>query len=372
MSQSTKQANVYIFVDTNNFIECFETGFKTVSNGPDSLKALLDIMNNNLLILLLPEVVKIEVTRLLLVKENELKEKYTEARQKVNDVVANQEVLDALDKLLKKQQEEFEKTRFLLNNIVNHRNTRHLDLTENIYIAAYKRGLGGKKPYRKPKEGMAKYEHHAQPDCLSLESCIEFLKSTPYSKIYICTKDPDFLDGENIHPDISSEFTNLKYYDLLSELLKSEFNKKLVNPTTAPIKIDSVTDKYIDSQDIYELVHDLEFSNSFDSARTNAVKILQRKQEIDGSILRQVLDAIISNPESYTINQVLSIDNDMNFSKRLYMLFPEYKSVWFRFAKNLLIIFGENFKELEKYNWLFKELRLPTYDNRINLEDLPF
>lgn len=371
----------YLVIDSNNFIEPLEGGFKNAQIELEDLKKLKDLVEDKSIHLLLPEIVKLEVERLISEKRQELKKYYSEIQSNFN--TESQRVKIKSNKFFQHLQEEeeeiFNETTRVLEAIFSNSKVINLPLDEEILVDGYKRVLSGKKPFNKDKQKAVNgyVVHSIPPDAVLLESVKSYFRDndTKDYKVIICTRDPDWREeeGNELDPQIRTDFKDAKLYFTLRECLRTEYSVDL------PPVVTKSQDFEIDREDdqkpkppvpIEVLIDELEKSSSFDTARRNMSNLLNMKRYLTKNHLRKILKAMFSNPYNYTINQVMAVDVGEEFSKKLYLSFKDEAETWKEFADNLLLLYGKKYQYLEDYEWLFDRLGINYKEPEV--DDIPF
>lgn len=372
----------YLFIDTNNFIEPLEGGFKQTQIGLEDLQELNKLIETRSLNLLLPECTLLEVKRLVIEKSMELKESF--ATLQSNKTIESTRVKNRSGEffkiLLKEEEEILDKVSRLLNEIFRSSSLVFIELNEKIYLNAYRRGLLGKKPFNKEKQKTVNNRviHSVSPDVLAIESVKYFFVKNAIKnhKLIICSRDSDWReeDGTELDPQIRNEFKESKLYTTLRECLRSEYSIDLppidekLNDEDINLELDKQPKPPVP---IEILIEELKKSGSFDAAQKNMGNLLNMKRYLKTNHLRKILKAMFSNPYNYTINQVMAVDVGEEFSKKLYLVFKEEIDIWKEFADDLLLHYGDKYQYLEDYDWLFKRLGI-DYKKKTGEDDIPF
>lgn len=223
----------YLCVDTNIFIQCCLLELQT---GDDigAVSKLLELLENNSLKLLLPEVISIEFKRKIQEKTQRLTRQIdTYKRQVGKDGELDDKVKVDIDKKLDEvidsrvtNRREVEKK---IDSLFSHHNTQQLLITPEVLVEAYRSSLSGKKPHNPDFEK----NQFVQPDTL----IVQILKKTLYGRkdyeLYLCSNNKhDFAaeekgevarDNPRIHADIAREFHHIEYRTNLLKLLNDKF-----------------------------------------------------------------------------------------------------------------------------------------------------
>lgn len=369
-----------LLIDTNNYIEPLEGGFKSIQIELEDLKALKKLLDDNDdLTLILPETTKLECERLYLEKNKELDKKFRELQKNLNldSIRVRKKIEKELEKIAKNERQRQSKIKKLIEQIFNHKNAEFLELNDEIYIRSYKRVLLGQKPFNKKKHQVTEKQvvHSVHPDVLFIEAAKHYLSSKGVKKykLIICSRDPDFseTDGNELDPQIKSEFLEAKLYKTLRECLRTEFAVSLP-PLPLPEQ-EEIEEKQLGKKippvPMETLIDELEKSGSFDEARKNMKNILFYKTYLDSDHLKKILKAMFSNPYDFTINQVVAVDIEQDFSKKLFMKFKDEEKTWKDFADDLELFYEDKLKNLKNYNWLFRRLGMGKF---IDADDIPF
>jgi len=120
---------------------------------------------------------------------------------------------------------------------------------------------------------------------------------------------------------------------------------------------------------IENLIDSLAQASTFRTAEDYEKRILQLKSYLTENQIAKILEIVFDNP--YSINQVLEAGGTRSFLRQLYDLKKVDKKRWTRFAEKLIKYYSNQEKPLAFYNWLFKELGMPTYEE-LDVRDIPF
>ncbi len=217
----------YLCVDTNILIQ---TCLLEIEEGDDIdvLKKLHKLLDDDILILLLPEVVKLEFDKLLKRRANELRNKIGEYKKQVNEDNFHQKIKNdinlSLEDVLKKREVNTEKVTKEIDDIFNHKNTKKLELTPKIFTDSYKYYLSGKKPYNEKKGFLV------SSDSLIIQTLEDFFESKNDYELYFCSNNVDDFSNEKskslvnssdvkIHKDIEERFKHIEYFRTLFDLI---------------------------------------------------------------------------------------------------------------------------------------------------------
>jgi len=367
----------YLLIDTNNLVQLLERGFKNVSLEEKDLEELLSILEGNKTILLIPEVIKIEYERIYIEKLEELEKAFKEQREKIDikSEETKEKIQKQISKILEEELQSLKQIHGLVFKIFKHRNSKLIKLDSDILLNSYKKIVAGKKPFNKQKARLPSgfIAYTLEPDVVIIESIKAYLNGKDNYLILICSDDPDFWDEEkkSIDPNLKREFKETRLYQTLRDCLRNEFASKLP-PLSAPSGTKKEETNGRQRQPpipIDLLIDELERSSSFDNARRNMENILTYKAYLKPSNIIKILDAMLSNPHNYIINQVMAVDTEQEFTKKLFIQFKEEKDIWQDFADNLKLFYDKKPSYLKDYNWLFERLGMKTY---VTPDDIPF
>ncbi len=371
----------YILSDTSVFIDCFKR--EKNSDSPETLIKLLELLNKKKVILLLPEVIQVETLRNVNKSGEEFLNNSGEILESLNirSDYHKAEFGEKIEEFKKEKKKEFLDVSRIMDQIFKNKNTELIEVDFDIFYSAYKRGIEGKKPFKliRMKDPTSSVVHDIQPDCLIIESARQFLAKEKDYELFFCTTNlSDFCDlkGEKniLHPDIKEDFKNIEFFDSLSELLNAKF------ATTFPIKEKPKKINKEKSQEedrgnlpksvkVSDLIKELEYSASFDGAESNIKNILSVKSSLKKEDIEAILKAVLSNPNNYSINQVLAVEPRYDFLKKLYTISSDEKSIWTKFAESLVLYWENKPNYLKDYNWLFDRLGM---EHIYISEDIPF
>jgi len=228
----------HLFLDTNEYIVC--ALLTEPDHTPETLGNIEEILDSGKTTLLVPELVKIEFSRVLadtLISiekgVEDLKKKIAESYPQTIKRDKN-DFLKAADDLFKKRRASSINAKAKINRLFSHPNTNQIKLTPDIFLNAYKRALSGRKPHdNKMCSGCCEATHVINNDCIIFESLISELSCKDIKDLIVCTaniKDYASYDKKNdkhvLHEDLSSDIPKgitIKYYRYISEAMKTEF-----------------------------------------------------------------------------------------------------------------------------------------------------
>jgi hypothetical protein len=226
----------YLLIDTNIYVQCCAL---ELIEGDDInvLKELHTLLNKNKLKLLLPEIVQLELYKVLDNKMRDLEgviNGYKERFNKDNelDERIRKELTDNLSSLLEDRKENSKEVMGELEKIFSHKNTikKELLLTSEIFINAFKYFLHQSKPYNIKEPGPI------QGDCLMMETVKNYLSNKKEYILYFCSDNTsDFTEESTgsvkkiygIPRSIKEQFKKIEYYKNLLGLLKKVFKIKI-------------------------------------------------------------------------------------------------------------------------------------------------
>lgn len=370
----------FLLVDTNNFIQPTEEGFKQIEIEKRDLEELLNLLNGEKITLLLPDIIEIEYKRIFGEKKKELEKIFNEQKKKI-DIKSERtksEIKKSISEILKKELLNLKQINKIIGEIFKSPKTQVINLDSGTLVSSFKRSVSGKKPFSKEKAKLPSgfVTHAIQPDIVIIELVKNYLVREKDYQLIICTNDPDFWDDEKkkIDSSILEEFNEVRLFKSLRECLRNEFAAKLPPISIAIEKPEELEkDQKTPPVPIEVLIDELEKTGSFDEARKNMKNILSYKSYLNNDHLKKILKAMFSNPYNYTINQVIAVDREQEFSKSLYLSFKEEKEIWVEFADDLKLFYGNKYQYLEEYSWLFDRLGINyKKTNEIKPEDIPF
>lgn len=226
----------YLLIDTNIYVQCCAL---ELIEGDDInvLKKLHTLLDQNKLKLLLPEIVQLELYKVLDNKMEDLEKVINGYKEKVNkdsglDERIKKELTDSLNSLLKDREKNSKDVMGDLEKIFSHKNTikKELILTPEIFVNAFKYFLHQKKPYNINEPGPI------QGDCLMMETVKNYLSSKKDYVLYFCSGNTSDFTKESIGSvkkvheipeNIKEQFEKIEYYTNLLGLLKMVFKIKI-------------------------------------------------------------------------------------------------------------------------------------------------
>lgn len=232
-----------LFIDTSVFRDIL-----TCNSSLENIKGLVKKLESNKIILILPEVILKEIKKefnswqenlLEGIKENistikilGFSEEKTGVKNNKNEK-NDKENLELVDKIISKKREElFNEVKGFYNDlqknvylIFEHKNTKLVELTDDIILKGIKRSLLKRAPSTRS-DKTKENSHTKDIDCMAFESLIYFLgneKIEENSKIYLYVKDSDYVDNEGqlqkeIIGDLKKFIKNIEHSSQWDEL----------------------------------------------------------------------------------------------------------------------------------------------------------
>ena len=227
----------YIFIDTNIYIYCaLITKGNYTTQTIDSLNQCLK-MNNVKLIM--PEVVKMEFFKKAYnTFENDVMNNIAKLKKEIQNISFpdylgedKAKIENNIDRLLEERKRNLERvSNNILNDIITNPNTILIELTNDIFLKAYKRALSGEKPYNQQVcSSCNNSEYIINADCMIIESIIDYFDNIYINEddilIFCSNNTKDFAvfnKDKNIH-ELDGAIRNtlkikVKYYNNLPEL----------------------------------------------------------------------------------------------------------------------------------------------------------
>jgi ribosomal protein L40E len=244
-----------VFIDTNIFIGCAlqeTTNLDIDSDKVADIKTLKDIkekLDDKKMVLVLPENIKAEIVTGMKIKFKELEKNIGYSFPKVNSLrekesgkismLIKTEIERSKKELLGRIKEKSKKISNIVDEIIEHKkNTRLIELSDELIISGIKRSLLMKRPYtpklREDGSENSKSAYLKDQDCVAFESFLNYLneneKELEKSECIICSDDSDYFEKikENVlHKDITQEIKCKKIsgYQNILNMLKKEFDK---------------------------------------------------------------------------------------------------------------------------------------------------
>ena len=149
----------YLFIDTNNFVAC--ALLIKPNHSPTTIKKLKELLDKNEIKLILPEIVEIEFLRVVdyeLLKIERLvksfKKNVIDFGKAINENLASflgtnkKNFIKSINSIYEKRQISSKLGKNIIKSLFEEKNTIKIPLTHEIFTNAFKRALGGKKPYK--------------------------------------------------------------------------------------------------------------------------------------------------------------------------------------------------------------------------------
>lgn len=232
----------YLFIDTNIYLFCALLQ-KNEKHNSGLVQKLIDVINKNNIILLLPETVLLEYKRLI----NDLFEKRKKSITTTIESLQEYQSIEkqSLSKAIKDIEANSIKVDSQLDKLFNDKlKTKILRITPEILVDGYKRALIWKKPF-----SIQKFTHEAwkesnkksvsinnplNADCITIETIINFFKeNNNENKLIFCTDDSDFSEKWKLYSEIEKDIkAKIYFYNDLIALLDKEFWGKVSKTTS--------------------------------------------------------------------------------------------------------------------------------------------
>lgn len=218
----------YVFLDTCTIVDCAFT--RTEKSSPKLLKRLMKWLEDNHVKFILPEVVQLELEKVLPQTMANAAKSFGSVKKSVREVVhdsllshsAETRLLDAVKAARGELENDVNDAQNLIRGI-SHEPEKCVVLTlaQEDLISAIKMSIPGDKP-SKPKTQWGL----VQEDCLIVAALERFMKGEPDAEIAICSSNTaDFAtkasDGESLvlHEQIASRFGNCRFYSSPVDLM---------------------------------------------------------------------------------------------------------------------------------------------------------
>ncbi len=242
----------YIFLDTNLFIDVV-----TSNDGESILNSILKQLAKKGVVLVLPEVIKMEILtqytfwkqgvaeniklnldtkRILGIKEaltdtekkDKKKQKGETEAEKIDSLMAPHRA-----QMIKKIEGYYRAISKKTEQIFRHKNTKMIALSDQILLAGMKRSLLKKSPYTRTDKG-TENAHTKDIDCIAFETLAAFCKKSSQGNIknslIMCVSDKDYFSTDgNLHSDLKEDIKmETKFYRTIPEMLEKEFKVLIV------------------------------------------------------------------------------------------------------------------------------------------------
>lgn len=239
----------YLFIDTNNFINCaLEIEIEKALEIINKLEHLLDSGKTELLV---PEIVELEIFRVIDYRLSKIKEYKNNLKTVVQQfplfagkdkeyfIKDMNKVFNNMDEVLIKRKQSSDRVKQLIKTIFSGKHIIRISLTPEIFLRAIKRAFADKKPYKYIRcPECNELKNIINNDCLIFESIISKMKELGKNNqlIFCSTNTEDFTEKYNkelsrpLHHDLLSDFpknTSVKYYYHFAEAMKKEFSEKI-------------------------------------------------------------------------------------------------------------------------------------------------
>ena len=240
----------YVFIDTNIYVYC---ALSSTGHDPQLITTLWNALKHWPAVLLLPEVVNLELKRQLPEQGEVLKERAKRAKGELKKVnfppEVGQDMEQHLEKLTNARLRSLEDAEERIREVYSSSQAEVLPLTSEVMLAAYKRALSGRKPYRPRKGCENRPDSQSSKDVLIkgpinlldadsmiIETLIQRLEDSSSSDhLVICSHNlRDFGQWDDsarqhvIDPQIKNDFkVAITYYTSLLDMIKKEFSIEL-------------------------------------------------------------------------------------------------------------------------------------------------
>lgn len=234
-----KKNTKFLFIDTNIYIQ---SCVLEIDEGDDllAIKKLRTLLDQDKLILLLPEIVELEIYKKLNDKIEEVETYLGEYKKKVNtdgllEEKIKKELIESFTKVLLTRKQNSKKVMEELRGIFSHRNTvrKELKLTPELLLEGYKYFFHQSKPYKSEQSSA-----FIQNDCLIIELIKKYLSGKKNYILYICSnnkvdfcENPKSTDNFKVSKDISKHFKNVDFSVNLYRLLNKRFRTRIPEKT---------------------------------------------------------------------------------------------------------------------------------------------
>lgn len=239
-----KPSHKLLFIDTNIFIDGIFS-----NSGNQILEELIKKLNDKKIVIILPEIIKMEIFNkfeemkkgLIEKAENNLSiekilgiDDNVKSKRKESNAGKNAKTIDGIiekdrKKLINSINEFYKSMSTTISKLFNHKNTKIIELTDKLLLSGMRRSLLKIAPFTNTNK-TGESAHTKDADCIAFESLIFHLKannSKSKNSLIICVSDKDYhsKDG-NLHTDISNDLKNFKFksYKDLPSMFVNEFS----------------------------------------------------------------------------------------------------------------------------------------------------
>ena len=337
----------YIFIDTNIYIYC-----ALITKGnytTQTIDALYKEINRSNKKLIMPEIIKLEFDKKANdIFENDVVNNINKLKKEIQNISFPDYLGEEKNKIEKNINNLIEKRRknlkrvsdSIIKDIEENSNTILLNLTNDIFLQAYKRSLRGDKPYNgRTCVACGNQEYVINADCIIIESIIDFfknMKNTINDELIFCsnnTKDfATFNETKKIHElneNICKEIgIKVRYYNNLPDLLENEFEVNIDTVEINEIKnieIESIVTSIIHNigipphvrgyqyikEAIIMVVDNIELINSITRVLypTIAKKFMSTPSRIERA-MRHAIEIAWSRADSATVREIFGYSLD--------------------------------------------------------------
>lgn len=253
-----KENNMHLFIDTNIYMFC---ALLTKNNHePSLLRNLLKLLEEDKMILIVPEVVELEFYRKLDQEFEKLKKSIKKSSKEFNKIFPSyleedkQRINNQIKDLVNLRKKSIKEVKKIYNEILGNDNTQRIKLSEKIITNSYRRSLRGLKP-----SSVNNHINGTNPDTLIIESIIKYNKNNSIKQLIFCSDNiNDFAEFDQntnshiLHKDIfNSLHEKTIFYRKLTEVLKNEFNEEInedseekINEVAEELRLDEIIFKW--------------------------------------------------------------------------------------------------------------------------------
>lgn len=242
-----------VFIDSSVYLNC---ALKQVDKlSLNTLKKFLTKVESKEMILLLPKIIERETLYGIqtgfkslqnemdkIFEPLEKSKKHAENQRKDKENKRSKITIDMLEYVIGEGKEEIEKkiekiqksVLKIIEEIFNHKNTKHIEITDKLILAGMHRSLFKRAPWTPKSDSYKdKTSYTKDQDCIVFEAVLEYIENNKKSKeaeLVICADDGDYFmeeDDSKLHNDIVSSVDqlckNVVGYKNPFEMLNKEF-----------------------------------------------------------------------------------------------------------------------------------------------------
>ena len=263
----------FLCIDTSIYIQC--ALLQIDGDNLDTLKKVHGLLDSNSMKLLLPEIIELEIGKVLKNTLDDIEEKLTTHTDRISkddglSKKIKEDVNISISEVLKTRKTNVDAVRDEMKILFDHTNTIMIPLTNDIFLNTLRSSISGKRPYNQKSKYRKGPKSLIDQDTIIIQSIVQHVKDTfvegQQYELYFCTDNINDFGIEDTltrtttklsldaHEDVVKTLPNLVLYQNLLKLLKDKFNIDYTKEDIQKMEAKSIELNISEAVDIQESI----------------------------------------------------------------------------------------------------------------------